>query len=135
LAAARMSALLTYRSRNSFESRFSRKTIPSLLNTPDAPDLSHLTDENTILHNEGNKFRLHQPKISAQQDGGTGIYSAQSYLRYQGDKFVERFDANCYISITRKIDSHDVFRGREENVLEGLDIPILVIGNIYYSFL
>ena len=40
------------------------------------------------------------------------IFSAQSYLRYQGDKFISRFDANCYIHITRKLDTHDLARGR-----------------------
>jgi len=38
----------------------------------------------------------------------TAYFSAQSYLRYQGEKFIKRFDANCYIAITRKLDSHDV---------------------------
>ena len=40
------------------------------------------------------------------------IFSAQSYLRYQGAKFVSCFDSNCYIHITRKLDTHDVVRGR-----------------------
>ena len=40
------------------------------------------------------------------------IFSAQSYLRYQGEKFVLRFDANCYVHLTRKMDTHDVARGR-----------------------
>ena len=39
-------------------------------------------------------------------------YSAQSYLRYQGEKFIKRFDANCYIAITRKLDTHDISRHR-----------------------
>jgi homoserine O-acetyltransferase len=39
-------------------------------------------------------------------------FSAQSYLRYQGEKFIKRFDANCYIAITRKLDTHDVSRYR-----------------------
>lgn len=42
-------------------------------------------------------------------------YSAQSYLRYQGEKFIKRFDANCYIAITRKLDTHDVSRGRTDD--------------------
>ena len=42
----------------------------------------------------------------------TTYFSAQSYLRYQGEKFIHRFDANCYIAITRKLDTHDVSRAR-----------------------
>ncbi len=45
--------------------------------------------------------------------GRTKIFSAQSYLRYQGEKFVKRFDANCYVHLTRKMDQHDVARGRD----------------------
>ena len=71
-----MSALLTYRSRDSFESRFGRRTQDK---------------KDSKIFNE---------------DEGSVIYSAQSYLRYQGEKFVSRFDANCYIAITRKLDSH-----------------------------
>jgi homoserine O-acetyltransferase len=63
-------------------------------------------------------------------------FSAQSYLRYQGDKFVKRFDANCYIAMTRKLDTHDVSRHRaspdsENPVLEALSKvqqPALVLG-------
>lgn len=40
------------------------------------------------------------------------VPSAQSYLSYQGDKFIDRFDANCYIALTHKLDMHDVSRSR-----------------------
>lgn len=61
------------------------------------------------------------------------FFSAQSYLRYQGDKFVRRFDANCYIAITRKLDTHDVSRGRVasgdvRDALRMIEQPTLVIG-------
>ena len=59
------------------------------------------------------------------------FFSAQSYLRYQGTKFVGRFDANCYIAITRKLDTHDVSRGRTDTVKEALSQirqPALVLG-------
>jgi homoserine acetyltransferase len=46
LAAARMSALLTYRSRNSFESRFGRKTIKK-------KQIITQKSEEEIHHNEG----------------------------------------------------------------------------------
>lgn len=60
-------------------------------------------------------------------------FSAQSYLRYQGDKFVKRFDANCYIAITRKLDTHDISRGRVasgnvRDALRMIEQPTLVIG-------
>lgn len=58
------------------------------------------------------------------------VFSAQNYLRYQGDKFIHRFDANCYIAITRKMDVHDVAAGRGElvDVLDNIVQPSLVIG-------
>jgi homoserine O-acetyltransferase len=70
------------------------------------------------LHNDGHR---NQRRLSVISDLGEPaspppprppIFSAQSYLRYQGDKFIARFDANCYIHITRKLDTHDVARGR-----------------------
>ena len=33
-------------------------------------------------------------------------------LRYQGSQFVVRFDANCYIHLTHKMDRHDLPRDR-----------------------
>lgn len=39
-------------------------------------------------------------------------FSAQDYLDYQGTKFLRRFDANCYLHLTHKMDMHDIRRGR-----------------------
>ena len=123
LAAARMSALLTYRSRDSFESRFGRKPqINKSLNgtlTPSiSPKLSD-ADEALAAHNDGlrnyttsDKLNTAQERIQSPTLQKHPIFSAQSYLRYQGDKFTSRFDANCYIHITRKLDTHDVARNR-----------------------
>lgn len=161
LGAARMAALLTYRSRDSFEARFGRKT----------PDTSkqHTINENSLpkspsnehwtIHNDGHKTTsspkphcnyshasppptpdgtssrsdangtlsqftdpqfngstlfspLTPPAPPSDRKRATAHFSAQSYLRYQGDKFVRRFDSNCYISMTRKLDTHDVSRHR-----------------------
>jgi homoserine O-acetyltransferase/O-succinyltransferase len=62
---------------------------------------------------------------------GSTYFSAQSYLRYQGEKFVKRFDSNCYIAMTRKLDTHDVSRGRTDTIAEALALieqPTLVLG-------
>ena len=63
-------------------------------------------------------------------------FSAQSYLRYQGEKFVKRFDANCYIAMTRKLDTHDVSRHRADpesanpvyEALSKVQQPALILG-------
>ena len=184
LGAARMSALLTYRSRDSFESRFGR-------NTPDPSKRQNINDSNRqaassnehwAIHNEGHKraglSRTSSAKgadalslaprsaaastiakedlsnftdpqfhgatqmmpnanpMPEQRRRATTYFSAQSYLRYQAEKFVKRFDSNCYIAITRKLDTHDISRNRAATgspnpVMEALsqiEQPTLVLG-------
>ncbi|EXJ92730.1 homoserine O-acetyltransferase [Capronia epimyces CBS 606.96] len=181
LGAARMSALLTYRSRDSFEARFGRNTPdlskqPSINQGNNSPPLPH--NEHWTIHNDGNKrakgprdsrppsrngslagsqsqsdlttlqqapltfndpqfngttqFAVPEPVAKQAKSHPTDhFFSAQSYLRYQGNKFVKRFDANCYIAITRKLDTHDVSRNRAPGVKEALaqiTQPAVVLG-------
>ena len=57
-------------------------------------------------------------------------YAVESYLRYHGDKLVDRFDARCYVALTKQMDTHDVARGRGdyEAVLASIRQPTLVVG-------
>lgn len=177
LGAARMSALLTYRSRNSFEARFGR-------NIPDASKKQTISDNqrpstpgevHVAIHNDGHRS-TRSPRSSLSRTGSSSTinkaeanganvsnftdpqfhgaksarsdsisdskrttstyFSAQSYLRYQGEKFVKRFDGNCYIAITRKLDTHDVSRYRVSptsltpiaDALAQIQQPTLVLG-------
>ncbi|MBM4397648.1 MAG: homoserine O-acetyltransferase, partial [Deltaproteobacteria bacterium] len=64
-----------------------------------------------------------------QEPGAPGFYAVESYLRHQGRKLVDRFDANTYVVLTRAMDSHDVGRGRGgyEDVLRSIRVPALVV--------
>lgn len=57
-------------------------------------------------------------------------FQVESYLHYQGEKLVERFDANSYIYLTRALDLFDVGRGRGgyRQALSQIRVPTLVIG-------
>jgi homoserine O-acetyltransferase len=171
LGAARMSAMLTYRSRNSFEARFGRN-IPDVsrrqnINGHDRPRTP--SNEHWEVHNDGHRTRkisrppgtdgtpsaeespdhaeftdpqfngtttFEVPAQPPQKKRSSHYFSAQSYLRYQGEKFVKRFDANCYIAITRKLDTHDLSRYRTEadsktavkDALAQIQQPTLVLG-------
>lgn len=87
LAAARMMAVCTYRSWQSFDERFGR---------------SKRSDE---------------------------VYEVQSYLRHQGRKINDRFDANTYVTLTHAMHTHDLGRGRGKyrQVLASIRQPALVV--------
>ena len=57
-------------------------------------------------------------------------HRAAPYQQYQGEKFIRRFDAYSYWTITEAFDSHDVGRGRGgvEKALAQITCPVLVIG-------
>ena len=92
LAAARAMAMISYRSRPSFEERFSRDRMTN--GSPDGP------------------------------------FSVESYLRYQGEKLANRFDANCYVRLTQQMDAHDIARGRGDydEILAAITQPAIIIG-------
>ncbi|TMW65572.1 hypothetical protein Poli38472_008214 [Pythium oligandrum] len=57
-------------------------------------------------------------------------YQVQSYLAYQGQKFMSTFDANSYLTLSHLADSHDVGRGRGgiAAALATIEQPALIIG-------
>lgn len=61
-------------------------------------------------------------------DGG---FQVESWLKHHGEKFVARFDANTYVSLTHVMDSHDLGRGRGDlrSALAGIRVPLLVVGS------
>ena len=79
--------------------------------------IGHITYQSDDLMNE--KFgRALRSAVEGDVAGTDFLYSTQevefqieSYLRYNGDKFSEYFDANTYLLITRALDYFDPARG------------------------
>jgi homoserine O-acetyltransferase len=58
-------------------------------------------------------------------------FKASSYINYQGDKLVNRFNAYSYWLLTKSMDSHHLARGRAGNLavtLASIQTPTLIIG-------
>jgi homoserine O-acetyltransferase/O-succinyltransferase len=60
-----------------------------------------------------------------------GSFQVQRYLHHHGSKFLRRFDANAYVTLTRIMDSHDLGRGRGgiETALASIEVPALIVGS------
>ncbi|KAK5113761.1 hypothetical protein LTR85_010778 [Meristemomyces frigidus] len=126
LGAARMVGMLTYRSHRSFEQRFGRKPAIERINVvrseadPGLATPESCTSANADASGEPSRKRRKltrhpdstQPAAETKARPVVNKYAAQSYLQYQADKFLKRFDANCYIHMTSKMDTHDVTRER-----------------------
>lgn len=58
-------------------------------------------------------------------------FQAASYINYQGDKLVKRFNALSYWLLTKAMDSHHIGRGRKEKIealLQKIKQKTLIIG-------
>lgn len=57
-------------------------------------------------------------------------FRAASYINYQADKFIKRFDAHCYYHLLMALDTHNMGRGREsiELALSKITANTVVIG-------
>ncbi|WP_083486266.1 homoserine O-acetyltransferase MetX [Alicyclobacillus ferrooxydans] len=108
LALARTIGMLTYRAGGLYDVKFERRQTSTGLS--DA-----IGGEGGIGGTDGT--------------GGTGrqeftrpVYEVESYLAYNGEKFVKRFDANSYLYLTKAMDGHDIGRARG-----GLDAALAMI--------
>ncbi len=90
LAIARMMAHITYLSDASMDRKFGRREIRPAVASSSSPVGRPLADA---------------PPPPAAFDIE---FEVQSYLRYQGQSFINRFDANTYLYITRAIDRFDL---------------------------
>ena len=97
---ARQVAMLSYRSEKEFHLRFGR-------------------ERQKVNGNEAT-YHFHSENY----------FQVESYLKHQGIKLVNRFDANTYIYITRAMELHDVTfgRGTIDEVLGSITVPALSVG-------
>lgn len=100
LSLARQIAMISYRSEKEFLQRFSRER--------------HKVNGKESTY----RFDIDNP------------FQVERYLRYQGTKLVNRFDANTYLNISQAMDLHDVAfnRGTLSDILGSISIPVLSIG-------
>ena len=74
--------------------------------------------------------RFGRDRRPAEEEGLEASFEIASYLRYQGVKLAQRFDANTYVGLTHAMDDHDltVGRGPLREVLARVRMPALVMG-------
>ncbi len=123
LAIARMMAHITYLSDASMDRKFGRKAVrPKSPSSAPDPQVSGL-----------------KPPVSDSMEGIDPVapaatfdvrFEVESYLRYQGQSFINRFDANSYLYITRALDQFDLAatHGTLEQAFAEVQAATLVVG-------
>ncbi len=149
LAIARMMAHITYLSDASMDRKFGRRAVtsrpaPSKASGPSATavassaapaaspaapgDASSQATSRSLIDNASDTA-----PAGAAAGSRTAFdvqFEVESYLRYQGQSFINRFDANSYLYITRAIDRFDLdgTYGSLENAFRALTADVLVVG-------
>ncbi len=86
--------------------------------------VGHITymSDDSMREKFGRRVRANETSPGGEQ------FEVESYLQYQGYKFVDRFDANSYIYITRAMDTFDLTqRGALGVLFDGMKARFLVI--------
>jgi homoserine O-acetyltransferase len=69
-----------------------------------------------------------QKRANAQTFNFAADFEVEGYLRYRGDNFVKRFDANTYLYITKAMDNFDASDGKPlQELLSGVKAKVLVM--------
>ena len=104
LAIARMMAHITYLSEESMENRFGRM-------------------KKTLAKAAAEKQNVGRAQFDVE-------FEVESYLRYQGKSFVDRFDANTYLYFTKALDRFDLHQpsGKLDDAFKDVQAETLVIG-------
>ena len=108
LSVARQIGMVSYRTPRGYEQKFGREILSHGHSQTDSNDSSS----------------------SSPPYGRNAQWQVKSYLEYQGQKFLGRFDAITYVKLTEQMDTQDVGRNRGGKVsaLSEVYIPTLVIG-------
>lgn len=87
--------------------------------------IGHITymSDTSMSEKFGRKIRLDKEPFKFGAD-----FEVEGYLRYRGDNFVKRFDANSYLYVTKAIDNFNLLNGHAlSSVFEGLKAKVLVL--------
>ena len=87
--------------------------------------IGHITymSDTSMAEKFGRRIRADRDPFKFSAD-----FEVEGYLRYRGDNFVKRFDANSYLYITKAIDYFNLLNGhRLGEVFKGLKAKVLVL--------
>jgi homoserine O-acetyltransferase len=87
--------------------------------------IGHITymSDTSMTEKFGRKTRVDKEPFKFSAD-----YEVEGYLRYRGDNFVKRFDANSYLYLTKAIDNFNLLNGNSLcSVFKGLKAKVLVL--------
>ncbi|MGE5575478.1 MAG: homoserine O-acetyltransferase MetX, partial [Ignavibacteria bacterium] len=87
--------------------------------------IGHITymSDSSMTEKFGRKTRADKEPFKFAAD-----FEVEGYLRYRGDNFVKRFDANSYLYLTKAIDNFNLLNGYSlGSVFKGLRAKVLVL--------